>query len=100
MQERDVAGDRGGDPVTDPSNGCRQARHTSGDVFAPVGGCFRARAAGDCDGGAEASGESVTHAYDQSGRYNVFVSVTGSDDSAGSSDEARVTIGKPPAGTT
>ena len=50
--------------------------------------------------GAEASGESVTHAYDQSGRYNVFVSVTGSDDSAGSSDEARVTIGKPPTGTT
>jgi PKD domain len=43
---------------------------------------------------------SVTHAYDGEGRYNVFVSVTGSDDSAGSSDAVRVTVGKPPTGTT
>jgi hypothetical protein len=51
------------------------------------------------DGG-EATGQSVQHAYDGSGRYNVFVIVTGSGDSAGSSDAVRVTIGKPPTGTT
>jgi hypothetical protein len=43
-----------------------------------------------------ADGQNVKHTYDSTGRYNVFVSVTGSDDSAGSSDEARITVGNPP----
>ena len=50
--------------------------------------------------GAQASGESAQHAYDTSGGYNTFVIVTGSDDSAGSSDAVRVTVGKPQTGTT
>jgi PKD domain len=46
-------------------------------------------------------GQSVKHTYDSTGRYNVFVSVTGSDDSAGSSDAVQIKIGNPPAtGTT
>jgi len=51
--------------------------------------------------GQTGDGQNVKHTYDSTGRYNVFVSVTGSDDSAGSSDEVRITIGNPPAtGTT
>jgi PKD domain-containing protein len=51
--------------------------------------------------GQTGGGQSVKHTYDSTGRYNVFVSVTGSDDSAGSSDEVRITVGNPPAtGTT
>jgi len=46
--------------------------------------------------GRTADGQNVKHSYDSTGRYNVFVSVTGSDDSAGSSDEARITVGNPP----
>jgi hypothetical protein len=51
------------------------------------------------DGG-QASGATAQHAYDSPGGYNVFVIVTGSDDSAGSSDAVRVTVGKPQTGTT
>jgi hypothetical protein len=51
--------------------------------------------------GTSGDGQNVKHSYDSTGRYNVFVSVTGSGDSAGSSDEIRITIGNPPAtGTT
>jgi PKD domain len=47
-------------------------------------------------------GQSVKHTYDSQGRYNVFVTVTGSDDSAGSSDAVQIKVGNPPpaAGTT
>jgi hypothetical protein len=51
--------------------------------------------------GQTGDGPNVKHSYDSTGRYNVFVSVTGSGDSAGSSDEVRITVGNPPAtGTT
>jgi hypothetical protein len=51
--------------------------------------------------GTSSDGQNVKHTYDSTGRYNVFVSVTGSHDSAGSSDEVRITVGNPPAtGTT
>jgi PKD repeat protein len=42
------------------------------------------------------SGQSVKHTYDSTGRYNVFVSVSGSEDSAGSSDAVQVKVGNPP----
>jgi PKD domain len=52
--------------------------------------------------GQTADGPSAKHTYDSTGRYNVFVSVTGNGDSAGSSDAVQIKVGNPPpaAGTT
>jgi hypothetical protein len=51
------------------------------------------------DDGSAAPGASVQHAFDRAGGYNVFVEVRGDQDSGGSSDVIRVTVGKPPKGS-
>ena len=86
---------------------CRLCRREGEKLFLKGTRCMTAKCAIERQNyppgqhGQTGGGQSVKHTYDSTGRYNVFVSVTGSDDSAGSSDEVRITIGNPPAtGTT